>query len=84
METASYAGRNTCNNFFGQYELMEGNRIRFGKGGSTLTACPDIETQKLFMEILEMADNYTVADNVLSLNKARMAPLARFKLADKQ
>lgn len=83
-ETGSYAGRNTCNNFFGQYELMEGNRIRFGKAGSTLMACPDMETQNLFMEILEMADNYTVADNVLSLNKARMAPLARFKLADKQ
>lgn len=30
-----------------------------------------------------MADNYTMADNVLSLNKARMAPLARFKLEEK-
>ncbi len=83
-ETGSYAGRNTCNNFFGQYELTEGNRIRFGKAGSTLMACPDMETQNLFMEVLEMADNYTVADNVLSLNKSRMAPLARFKLEEKQ
>jgi hypothetical protein len=42
-----------------------------------------METEKLFMELLEMADNYTMADNVLSLNKARMAPLARFKLEEK-
>ena len=84
METAGYAGRNTCNNFFGQYVLMEGNRIRFGRAGSTLMACPDQETEKLFMEVLEVADNYTVADNVLSLNKARMAPLARFKLEEIQ
>jgi len=84
METGRFSGRNTCNNFFGQYQLLEGNRIRFGKAGSTLMACPDMETEKLFMEILEMADNYTVADNVLSLNKARMAPLARFTLEKKQ
>jgi len=84
QETGSYAGRNTCNSFFGQYELMEGNRIRFGKAGSTLMACPDMETEKLFMKVLEMADNYTVADNVLSLNKARMAPMAKFKLEEKQ
>jgi heat shock protein HslJ len=83
-ETGSYSGKNTCNNFFGQYELMEGNRIRFGRAGSTLMACPDMETEKLFMEVLQMADNYTIADSVLSLNKARMAPLARFKLAEEQ
>jgi len=84
METGRFSGRNTCNNFFGQYQLLEGNRIRFGKAGSTLMACPDKETEKLFMEILEMAYNYTVEDNVLSLNKARMAPLARFTLEKKQ
>jgi len=80
METGSYAGNNTCNNFFGQYELMAGDRIRITPGGSTLMACPDMDTQNLFMEVLQMADNYTVADNVLSLNKARMAPLARFTI----
>ncbi len=80
METGSYSGNNTCNNFFGQYELFEGSRIRIGPGGSTLMACPDMETQNLFMEVLQMADNYTVADNVLSFNKARMAPLARFSI----
>jgi heat shock protein HslJ len=84
METGSFSGNNTCNNFFGQYELMEGDRISFGMAGSTRMACPDQETEQLFMEVLEMADNYTVAENVLSLNKVRMAPLARFKLEEKQ
>jgi heat shock protein HslJ len=80
METGRFSGNNTCNNFFGQYELMEGNRIKFGKAGTTLMACPDMETQRIFMEVLEMADNYTITDNELMLNKARMAPLARFRL----
>jgi copper homeostasis protein (lipoprotein) len=81
METGMFAGNNTCNNFFGQYELKEGNRIQFGQAGTTLMACPDMETEKAFMEVLQMADNYNVVDGILSLNKAKMAPLARFELA---
>ncbi len=80
METGRFSGNNTCNNYFGQYELLEGNRIKFGAAGTTLMACPDMETQNLFMEVLQTTDNYTVLDNVLSLNKARMAPLARFRM----
>jgi copper homeostasis protein (lipoprotein) len=74
-----FAGNNTCNNFFGQYELLEGDRIKFGQAGSTLMACPDGEIEKAFMEVLRIADNYNVVDGVLILNKAKMAPLARFE-----
>jgi len=81
METGMFSGNNTCNNFFGQYELKEGDRIQFGQAGTTLMACPDGETEKAFMEVLQMADNYNVVDGVLSLNRAKMAPLARFELA---
>jgi heat shock protein HslJ len=77
-ETGRFSGNNTCNNFFGEYELMDGNRIKFGNAGSTMMACPDMELQNKFMKVLETADNYSVADTVLSLNKARMAPLAKF------
>ena len=74
METGSFSGNNTCNNFFGQYDLMEENRISFGSAGSTRMACPDQDTERLFMEALQMADNYTVADNVLSLNTSQDGP----------
>lgn len=82
METGMFSGNNTCNNFFGQYELMEANRIKFGQAVSTLMACPDMETERLFMEVLKTADNYSIADGILSLNRAKMAPLARFELSD--
>jgi copper homeostasis protein (lipoprotein) len=81
METGMFAGNNTCNNFFGQYELKNGDRIQFGQAGTTLMACPDGEIERAFMEVLQMADNYSVVDGILSLNKAKMAPLARFELA---
>lgn len=83
METGMFSGNNTCNNFFGQYELLEGDGIKFGPAGSTLMACPDMETEKTFMEILKTADNYTVVDGILSLNRAKTVPLAKFELVNK-
>ena len=77
-ELGRVSGNNSCNLFNASYELMEGDRIRFGKGMNTLMACPDMETGQLFMDVLEKADNYSVTGEMLTLNKARMAPLARF------
>ncbi len=81
-ELGRVAGNNTCNQVSGSYELMEGNRIRIGPVASTMMACPDMENEARFNEVLERVDNYTIADGVLSLNKARMAPMARFRLQE--
>ena len=73
------SGNLGCNNFFGTYKIEHGLRISFGQMGSTMKACPDMSTENRLSEIFGMADNYTVKDGTLSLNKARMAPLAVFK-----
>jgi len=44
-------------------------------------ACPD-NLEDEFKEILELADNLSTDGKYLSLNKARMAPLARLILAE--
>lgn len=76
-------GNSSCNNFFGPYLLKTGNRIHFSpQMGMTMRACPEMESEQTFMSVLQQADNYTIADGILSLNRARMAPLARFELAD--
>lgn len=36
----------------------------------------------LVVPVLRNVDNYAVADGVLSLNRARMAPFARFEAAE--
>ena len=69
-----------CNNFFGNYELKEGNRISFSKMASTMMACPDLAPEQELFKVFETADNYTIYGDELSLNKARMAPLAKFIL----
>lgn len=79
-ETGKVRGTDSCNRFFGMYEVQEGDRISFGKMAGTLMACHDMTLATSFGQVLQTVDNYSVKDNMLSLNKARMAPLARFKL----
>ena len=76
------SGHGGCNGFHGIYDLQAGHRIRFSQVASTLMACLDMEVEEQFFQILTKVDNYTVtADgNYLSLNRARMAPLARFEV----
>lgn len=68
-----------CNSMMGTYELLPGNRIRFTKMAGTLMACPNMEIEDQLRKVLEMADNYNLDGDKLVLNKARMAPLARFE-----
>jgi heat shock protein HslJ len=67
-----------CNRMMGSFTSQDNTRISFGKAASTMMACPDMTLEKQLAEVLEMVDNYAIAGNTLSLNKARMAPLARF------
>lgn len=79
-EGARVHGNGGCNSFNGTYELQEGNRIRFSKMASTMMACPgDSDVEARFHQVLEQADNYSLNGDTLTLNKARMAPLARFE-----
>lgn len=71
-----------CNNFMGGFELKEGKRISFKQMASTMMACENLDTEVSFMRTLEQVDNYTISDGILSLNKARMSPLLRFKIVE--
>lgn len=69
-----------CNTISGEYTLEEGNRIRFDKMATTLKMCPDVDiNESEFLKIFELADNYTINDDILSLNVGRRAPLAVFE-----
>ncbi len=71
-------GNGGCNGFGGNYEWKAPNRIKFDKVISTMMACEQLETENHFFEALRNADNYYIIGDTLILNKARMAPLARF------
>jgi copper homeostasis protein (lipoprotein) len=71
-------GNGGCNSFSGSFKLSEGDRISFANLIATEMACPNLAIETKYFEVLSMTDNYTVRGDTLSLNKARMAPLARF------
>lgn len=80
LETSRYSGNGSCNNFFGNYELKQGSMISFGPAASTMMACLDLATERQFLDVLPLVDNYSIKDDTLSLNMSKAAPLAKFVL----
>ena len=76
------SGNGGCNTFGGTYEISEGYRIKFSQMVSTMMACLNMEIEQELLKVLEMTDNYSLSADrkYLSLNRARMAPLARFEV----
>ncbi|MFB9053173.1 copper resistance protein NlpE N-terminal domain-containing protein [Formosa undariae] len=74
------SGNSSCNGFGGEYKLLEGNRIAFSKIMHTMMACQNMTIENEFMQVLEVADNYTLVNGVLNLNKGRMATMAKFEV----
>lgn len=81
MADMRYEGKGGCNGVGGTFEIKpDMMRIKFNQGMSTMIACDDLETERAYINVLLAADNYSVNGNTLTLNKARMAPLAKFEL----
>jgi heat shock protein HslJ len=83
MTDSIYTANGGCNGLSGKFVLDEKTlRIQFKQGISTMMACPDMSVEDGLKNVLANTDNYTFNDSILSLNKARMAPLARFKAVE--
>lgn len=80
-EGARVNGFGGCNSFTGSYKINEAAaRISFEQIASTMMACPSgMDVERAFHDALRSADNYSFSEDRLTLNRARMAPLARFE-----
>lgn len=66
-----------CNRFFGGYET-DGKKLKFSPMGATRMACPDLELEGSFFQMLENTDSYRIKNQELSLlGKGKV--LATFK-----
>jgi heat shock protein HslJ len=72
-------GFSGCNRFSGTFETRQGNQIRFSRMATTQMACPGMSMEAEFQKVLGVADSFSVSGEDLVLNRARMAPLARFR-----
>lgn len=77
-------GNASCNSFSGHYVITSGQQIRFDRHlAVTMMACAGMDLEAEFLDVVRMTDNYAIgSDGALSLNRARMAPLARFVPAE--
>ena len=73
------SGNLGCNTFSGNYSIPNPLQIRFSNLVNTLKMCIDMEIENGLSKALQTADNYNVDGDRLVLNRARMAPLARFE-----
>ncbi|WP_448139182.1 META domain-containing protein [Sphingobacterium siyangense] len=80
LDEKRYSASGGCNGIGGELTLSKNGKIKFAQGMSTMMACPDMSIEQALSKNLIAADNYTFKDGILSLNKAKMAPLAKFKL----
>jgi heat shock protein HslJ len=83
-EDGQVQGHTGCNPITGTYTLEDGLRIRFSDMATGMAFCGDeVGYESDLLEVLNQTDNYTLNDGVLSLNKARMAPMATLIKANK-
>lgn len=68
-----------CNVLNLSYEIKNQLGLEIGDGLTTMMACPD-NTEAELLEVFKTVDNLSTDGETLSLNKARMAPLAKFVL----
>ena len=73
------SGNLGCNTFSGSYSIPNPLQIRFSNLVNTLKMCIDMEIENDLSKALQTADNYNLNGDRLVLNRARMAPLARFE-----
>lgn len=60
------AGRTNCNRFFCNYEAIDGT-LAFGEMGMTRMACPDMEFEDAFVQMLGEVDSFSIDGGELTL-----------------
>ena len=70
-----------CNQLTFGYKIKNGLVLDVIPGISTLMACEDA-TEDILKSVMMEADNISVNEKTLTLNKARMAPLAVFEIVE--
>lgn len=74
------SGRTNCNRFFGSYNAADG-ALAFGDMGMTRMACPDMQYEDAFVEMLDKVDGFSIEGEELTLF-GQQQKLASFKAVE--
>jgi len=74
LQAAGFAG---CNNYFSGVELYP-DKITFTQPGSTMMACPDMDGENAFLDLLTQVNDYEIVGSEFNLYKDKII-LMRFR-----
>jgi len=77
LKEGQYSGKGGCNGVGGNYEL-NGNKLIFVAGFSTMMACPELDLEHKYMKALSKVESYSVEGDMLDL-QGKGRSLLRFK-----
>jgi len=75
FQAVGFAG---CNNYFASVQLLP-DRISFGPAGSTMMACPEMDGEQAFLDLLTQINGYEVSGGELRFFQNKIL-LLRFKV----
>jgi len=81
LKDGKYSGHGGCNGVGGNYTL-NGEKLSFSAGFSTMMACPELDLEHKYMQALTHVDSYKVKGEVLDL-QAQGRSVLRFKAVQK-
>lgn len=65
------AGVGACNRFMGSYTLEKDGKLDIKMGGATMMACPDMNLEQPYFNMLDQADTYKLEGGKLILYKGK-------------
>lgn len=68
-QESKIAGKGACNRFFGQYSLAKKGEIDIKMGGATMMACPNLDLEQPYFNMLDGADKYKIEKGKLLFYK---------------
>lgn len=75
LQAVGFAG---CNRYFSSVTLLP-ESIKFGQAGATMMACPEMDGEQAFLDLLSQVNAYEVSANELKLYQNKIL-LLRFKM----
>lgn len=81
--TEKLNGNGGCNGFMGSYKLKENNGIELTLAGATMMACPNLELETQFQDVLKQTKSYHIEGNTLVLDNNSKTSIAKLEAATK-
>lgn len=77
------SGNASCNQYSGNYQTDGMLLLSFEEMVATKKGCLGANIEQAYLTTLNKVDNYTISNNILSLNKGKMATLMKFEAVEK-